>query len=187
MLAVPRHDTALASWTQPAWLVVATEPRAEKAVSVEIHEAGFGVYLPLERRRGKPGRPNVSGPIFPGYVFAQADVDRDDWGALRHLDGVIDVLMNCSRPSRLSSGVVHALMKAEGYGLFDRTTVSPSQFEIGETVRLGTGPFAGFNAVIQEFVAKLKSTTASKRAKVLFDFMGRMTVMELPVVELEKI
>lgn len=183
MLAIPD----LASWARPIWTVVAAEPRAERDVSVEIHGAGFGVYLPLERRRGKPGRPAVSVPLFPGYVFAQVDLDRDDWGALRHLDGVIDLLMAGAVPGRVPGAAVEAMMRAEAYGLFDRTTHAPSQFQVGEQVRLSTGPFAGFHAVITEFIGKLRSATASKRAKVLVQFLGRATAMELPVVDMEKL
>lgn len=187
MLAVPRPDPSLASWSRPAWLVVATEPRAERDVQVEAHEAGFGVYLPLERRRGKPGRPHVVAPIFPGYVFAEADLYRDDWGALRHLDGAIDLLMAGSVPGRVPGAIIEAMMRAEAYGLFDRTTHAPSQFAVGEQVRVSAGPMTGLNAVITEFIGKLRSTTASKRAKVLVNLFGRMTAMELPVVDMEKL
>jgi transcription antitermination factor NusG len=54
-------------------------------------------------------------------------------------------------------------------------------------VRVTDGPFAGFNALIIEFIAKMRSATASKRAKVLLNFMGQATRIDLPVTSLEKL
>jgi transcription antitermination factor NusG len=188
MLAVIRPDPeAVSHRCGPAWLVVATQPRAEKDTAAELAMAGFDVYLPLEKRRGRPGRPQVSTPLIPRYVFAGVDLLRQDWGLLRHLDGVVDVIANNGTPSRVPTSVVEKLMKSEAYGGFDYTQAGPGLFSIGETVRVGGGIFTGFNARIAKFVAKMRSTTAVKRARVLLEFMGAMREVDLDVGELEKI
>lgn len=173
--------------TDAAWLVVATAPRAEKDAAAEIAMAGFDVYLPLEKRRGRPGRPQVSTPLIPRYVFAGVDLLRQDWGLLKHLDGVVDVLANNGTPSRVPTGSIEKLMKSEAYGGFDYTQPGPGLFVVGETVRIGEGIFTGFNARISKFVAKMRSTTAVKRARVLLEFMGGVREVDLDVCELEKI
>jgi transcription antitermination factor NusG len=187
MLAVLRPEPERLSYSGLAWLVVATAPRAEKEAAAEIAQAGFGVYLPLEKRRGKPGRPNVSTPLIPRYVFAGVDLYKQDWGVLKHLDGVVDVMANNGIPSRVPTAGVEKLWKSEAYGGFDYTQASPSLFAIGETVRIGEGIFTGFNARISKFVAKMRSTSAVKRARVLLEFMGAMREVDLDVCELEKL
>lgn len=175
------------SYREPAWLVVATAPRAEKDAAAEIAQAGFDVFLPIERRRGKPGRPMVSKPLIPRYVFVGVDLYRQDWGSIKHLDGVVDVMANNGIPSRVPTTIIEKLWKSEAYGGFDYTRAGPGLFEIGETVRIGEGIFTGFNATISKFVAKMRSSTAAKRARVLLEFMGAMREVDIDVCELEKL
>ena len=111
----------------------------------------------------------------------------DDWRAVLDVDGVEDVLRNNDVPSRVPVAWIDRLRKLEEFGTFDRRKNGPTPFEIGEMVRLSEGPFSGLNARIEGFVAKLKSSTASKRVRVLLDFLGQQTRMEVDVVVLEKV
>jgi hypothetical protein len=45
-------------------------------------------------------------------------------------------------------------------------------------VRISEGFFSGYHALVQEFIGKMKSSTASKRAKVALEYFGRMTTLE---------
>lgn len=170
-----------------SWIVCYTEPRAEAKAAREMHDIGTVHFLPMEKFRGKPGKPPVDRPLFPRYVFAKIDLDCDEWGRLLAVDGVLDVIRNCNTPSVVPNAWIAALQKAEACGMFDRTTINPHGIAIGETVRIAEGTFAGLQAVITEFVGKIRSSTATKRAKVLVNFLGRLTMMELPVCDLEKI
>lgn len=170
-----------------SWVVCYTEARAEGKAAKDMRLAGIEPFVPMERFRGKPGKPVVERALFPRYVFARVDLDRDGWGALLGFDGVMDVLRNCNTPMRMADAHVDALRKAEAVGLFDHTTINPNGFAVGEQVRVAEGPFAGLNAEIREFVGKIRSATAVKRARVLVNFMGRLTGMEMPVTALEKV
>ena len=178
----PRTDIA-------DWLVVYTEPRAENRAKIGIEEVGHEVFLPLEKLRQRIEKRNlwkqIERPVFSRYIFARPPAP-DAWGQIPSIDGVVDVLRNNDRPSRVPAAFIDALRKAESYGVFDRTQNSPDPFEIGELVRVSAGPFAGHNAVI-ELIAKIKSTTAKKRAKVLLNFMGRKTSLDVDVCDLEKL
>lgn len=171
---------------QQDWVVCYTEPRAERKAAIGMTETGTVSFLPLERFRGKPGKDPVERPLFPRYLFAKID-DGDEWGRLLAVDGVLDVLRNNNSPMRIPDFQIEGLRKAEAVGLFDHTTINPNGFAIGEQVRVAEGPFAGFNAEIREFVGKIRSATAIKRARILVSFMGRMTGLEMPVTALEKV
>lgn len=168
------------------WVVCYTEPRAEQKAADGMAEIGTVHFLPMERFRGKPGKPPVERALFPRYVFAKID-DGDEWGRLLAVDGVLDVLRNGQTVLKVPEVELEILRKAEAVGMFDRTTINPNGFAIGEQVRVAEGPFMGLNAVIQEFVGKIRSATATKRARVLVNFMGRMTGMEMPVTAFEKL
>ena len=173
-----------ACYSGPLWHVAYTEPRAEKDVCAALaHDIGYGVFMPMERARSYPSR-----PLMPRYVFVEVDPYRQDWQPIRHVDGVVDVLMSGDDvPGYVPTAWIDAISKAEACGMFDRTTVLPNHFALNELVRVSDGPFAGLNATIIEFIAKMRSATASKRAKVLVQFMGRMAQAELPVTSLEKL
>jgi transcription antitermination factor NusG len=172
------------SYSGHLWHVAYVETRCEIDVAEDIHdELGFPVFVPAERiwtvRRGR--RVQACSPLFSGYVFPRVDPYREDWQQILGIDGVIDVL------GRVPTAWVYAMQKAQDMGVFDRTVANASKFKVGERVRVSDGLFAGFNAIIEEFIAKLRSATASKRAKVLVQFMGRMSAIEMDVTALEKL
>jgi transcriptional antiterminator RfaH len=171
----------------PAWFVLYLAPRAEAAVCDEVRANGFETYMPMERsiRVRRRRRVQVEQPLFSRYLFVRFDPYRDDWQSLLHLDGVEDVLSNCDVPSRVPDAWIEALHRAEHAGAFDRRP-DASPFKIGDRVRIAEGPFTGLHARIEQLVAKLKSSTATKRIRVLMDFLGQKTMIELPVGSVEK-
>lgn len=182
------------SFNGPLAHVCYVETSSEIEVAEDIHdECGFPVFVPAERvwtvRRGR--RVQACRPLFSGYVFPIVDPYRQDWSRLKHVDGVIAVLGEPATedgvPSYVPSAWVDAMRKAQDMGVFDRTTPLPDGFVIGEEVRISDGPFAGWNAEIAGFVAKMRSATAKKRAKLLVQFMGRMCSTEVDVTALEKL
>jgi transcription antitermination factor NusG len=183
------------SYTGPLWHVVYTDPQAEKRVLHDIaHDLSFEAYTPIERfaKRVRGRLTDIERPFFPRYVFVMVDPYRQEWQRVLDIDGVADVLGQPAlgsdgAPSHLPAGCIEAMRHAEECGLFDRTPTSPNKFKVGERVLVSEGPFAGFNAVIEEFIAKLHSATASKRAKVLVEFMGRMSKAEIDLTALEKL
>lgn len=182
------------SFSGPLWHVAYVETSSEIDTAKDIHDTlGFPVFVPAERvwtvRRGR--RVQACKPLFEGYVFPRVDPYREDWSRLRKIDGVIDVLgAPADRegiPSYIPTIWVDAMRKAQDMGIFDRTTHMPDGFKVGDTVRISDGPFTGWNAEIQSFIAKMRSATARKRAKLLVAFMGRMCSTELDVTALEKV
>jgi transcription antitermination factor NusG len=181
------------SYSGPLWHVAAVETSHEISIAEAIHEElGFAVFVPAERvwtvRRGK--RVPTVRPLFAGYIFPRVHPYRDDWQSLLNVDGVINVLgrpTDEGRPSFVPSAWIEAMQKAQELGAFDRTKIEPDGFDLHEVVRISEGPFSGFNAEIVGFIAKLRSATARKRAKLLVQLMGRMSSVEMDVTALEKL
>lgn len=179
------------SYSGPLWHVAYTEPRAELDVADAIRDdLGFDVFVPREKifavRRGF--KVEDSRPMLPRYVFVEVDPYKQHWQHVLDVDGVVEMLgamHGHDVPGYvMPSAWIAAWRKMEEVGEFDRTTKYPNDFKVGETVRISEGPFAGHEALITEFMAKMRSTTARKRAKVLMRFLGSL---ELPVTSLEKL
>lgn len=171
------------------WIVAYTAPRAETRAKLGIEEIGHEVFMPVEKLSQKVERERlwrqVERPLFSRYIFVRPR--QGQWGNLLSIDGVNDVLRNNDKPSRVPAAWIEGLRKAESFGVFDRTKSSPNPFQIGEMARVSGGPFAGHNVIIEEFIAKIKSTTAKKRARVLLDFMGQQAKFDIDLCDLEKL
>ena len=168
------------------WHVAYTAPRAELELAEEIRsDLGFDAYVPVERlkvmRRGI--RITVQRPLFSRYLFIQPT---NEWQRVLKINGVIEVLRNGHGPSSVGDKYIQALQKAESVGAFDFTKKTPNMFNIGDKIRVSDGPLSGHDGVITEFVVKLKSASANKRAKILVAFMNRMTEIEVDVAHIEK-
>lgn len=182
-----------ACYSGPLWHAVYVHTGAEMDVAETIRdELGFDVFVPREViwavRRGI--KVKSARPMLPGYTLVEVDPHKQDWQPILGIDGVIDMLgaMHAhDTPGYMPSAWIAAWRKMEAIGEFDKTTKVPNDFEVGETVRISDGPFAGFEALITEFMAKMKSSTARKRAKVAANFFGRLTTLDLPVTSLEKL
>jgi transcription antitermination factor NusG len=100
--------------------------------------------------------------LFQGYAFARFDRERDDWGAIRTIDGVIDLYKRDSIPVRVPDLEVRTFQRAEAAGVFDLTS-SAANFRTGDEVEIeAKGPFQGL-------VARIKSAKAKRRVEILLD------------------
>lgn len=172
----------------PGWHVAQING-PERDIHIRVHQAGFEGWIPVERVNPSKARPHLDRlrPFIPGYIFVMFDPNIDAWSSLLDVKGVVGLLKNNDLPLRVPTAWVEALRYAEHVGELDRTKIDPDGFRVGDRVLISEGPFSGHHALIQGFMAKLKSTTARKRARVLIDFLGRMSEIELPVVSLERL
>lgn len=177
------------SFSGPLWHVAVTAPRHElKARDAILADLKLDAYVPIERVRGKRSHEPISRPLMPRYLFVAVDPYRQSWGDVLAVKGVTDILKTSHDvPGYVSPAIIEAMRKAEMVGNFDYTRRDSNAFKVDEEVRVSDGPFAGHNALIREFVAKMRSSTARKRAKLLVKLMGRMCSVEMDLTALEKL
>lgn len=125
------------------WLVVHCRPRCEKKAAYFMVEAGFLVYLPLQRSirvYGKRERVFMK-PLFPGYVFAVVPVDKKYYiRQNQYVANVIEVYQQDVFVRQLND-----LKKAvESDSIVE---VLPFLCE-GEVVKVLSGPFKGLEGPI---------------------------------------
>ena len=153
-----------------AWFVVYVMSRKEIEIKREIAALGFDVFYPVmsrvKIRRGR--RIIINDPLLPGYLFAHFDREKDDWGKIEDINGVLGILKNGLLPCRIPDLAITRLRQAEAAGLFDYTKPG-SAFEDGAVVEITEGPFAGM-------IAKVKSASPKKRVKILLDALGAIEI-----------
>ncbi len=145
-----------------------------KAVK-EIRKLGFDVFSPTQGvvkiTRGRKVLTNK--PIFPGYLFVRFDREREDWGQINDINGVIGILDNMQIPCAIPDLVIERLRNWVDAGVFERE----SSLQSGQAVEITEGPFMGL-------LAKVRSASPRKRARVVLD--GFMAVIDIDTCFLRK-
>lgn len=151
---------------------------------IKIHEMEdlFGeILVPteevVEMRAGQKRK--SSRKFFPGYVLVQMIMNEDSWHLVKNVPRVMGFIGGTSdRPAPISQREADAILQR-----LEDSADSPrpsTSFEPGEVVRVTDGPFADFNATVEE-VDYDKS-----RVKVSVLIFGRSTPVDLEFGQIEK-
>ena len=161
------------------WYLVYTKARQELVAAENLERQGFSVFLPrMNTRRRRQGRYYQSvEAMFPRYLFIQLDCINDNWHPIRSTIGVTQLIYFGNEPGRVPDDFVEMLMEQrDATGL---QQVSEEQFAEGDRIRIIDGVMNGFEAVFQV-------RTSSERVKILLEYAGQYTELELSSHDIEK-
>jgi transcriptional antiterminator NusG len=159
---------------------------ASRVRSMTVEDRIFEVVIPMEDViEFKNGRKVVvQKKVFPGYLLVRMDLDDHAWYVVRNTPGVTGFVGSVAKPTPLSRREVEDILgtgvKEEGPQ--GEKKVRPRlEYEVGEQVRVVTGPFADFNGVISEI------DVDRSKLKVLVNIFGRETPIELEFGDVAKL
>ena len=174
------------------WYVVRAiggqENKAKDFLESEISAAGLSDYvgqilIPTEKvlqiRNGK--KVTKERNHFPGYVFVECALVGEVPHVIRNTPSVIGFLGAEKRgdPLPLRAHEVSRML-----GRMDELAESEEElaipYKVGETVKLGDGPFNGFHGTIEEI------NEEKRKLKVMVKIFGRKTPVELGFLQVEK-
>jgi transcriptional antiterminator NusG len=151
----------------------------QRIETMDMQDKIFDVVVPTEEeieiKDGK--RRTVERRVFPGYILVQLVLSEDSWYVVRNTPGVTGFVGMGNDPTPLRPDEVAKIMnrmEAEAPKVkFD--------FQLGEKVRIGTGPFADFIGTVSEIDAE------KAKVRVMVSFFGRETPVELDFLHVEKV
>ena len=154
--------------------------------SYHSEEEIFEIVIPMEDVIEFKGgaRRVVQKKMYPGYVLVRMRLDDNTWGIVRNTPGVTGFVgPSGAKPTPLSRKEVEDILGvAKPDSPAAEKKVRPRiEFEVGEQVRVVTGPFADFNGVISEI------DVDRSRLKVLVNIFGRETPVELEFGQVAKL
>ena len=177
------------------WYVIHTysgyENKVKKALEQRVADAAmqneiFQVVVPTEEEvEIKDGhKRTVEKRVFPGYVlvemleFADNDPRSDEaWYLIRQTNGVTSFVgEGTTHPTPLSPSDVDNIM---GRMQQAQPKVKIS-FKVGSNVRITEGPFADFIGTVDELMVD------KGKVRVLVNFFGRETPVELDFIQVER-
>lgn len=153
-----------------------------RILSMHMEDRIFEVHIPMEDvvefKNGK--KTTVNKKVFPGYILVRMTLDDDSWYAVRNTPGVTGfVAGNAQKPTPLSRREVERFLGVQEEEEKGKPRFKPD-WEIGEQVRVVTGPFADFNGVIEEI------NIDQQKIVVLVNIFGRDTPVELGFDDIQK-
>jgi transcriptional antiterminator NusG len=188
---------AVSPYDKPgSWYVVHTQSGYEKKVksnlesrihTMNMEDSIFEVVIPMEDviefKNGK--KVVVQKKVFPGYLYVRCFLDDRSWDVIRNTPGVTGFVGTAGKPIPLSKRDVEAALsvpedEAED-GAPTRKQRPKLEYEVGESVRVKTGPFADFSGQIAEI------NEDQLKVKVLVNIFGRETPVELEFAEVAKL
>jgi transcriptional antiterminator NusG len=168
----------------------------QRKSSLEVEDEIYQVEVPMEDvveiKNGQ--RKMVTRVRIPGYVLVRMDLNEDTWSVVRHTPGVTGFVGNAHNPTPLRFEEAFNMLKslvqvaevapakgaAKGSATQARSVVTEVDFEIGETITIKEGSFAGLPGSISEIKPE------SGKLTVLVSLFERETPVELSFDQVTK-
>lgn len=168
------------------WYVVHTYSGYENKVKTDLEKRvesmGMGdkifqVMVPVEEVvEYKDGKKKVSErKVFPGYVLVEMIVTDDSWYVVRNTPGVTGFVGSGVKPIPLDEHEVDLIMSDMG------VEKTKSDFSVGESVKVTSGPFQDFTGSITEI------NLDKGKLWVNVSMFGRETPVELDFHQVSKL
>jgi transcriptional antiterminator NusG len=174
--------------TDKYWYVVhcysGYENKVQQAIEQRTETMGmkdriFDVLIPTEEevevKDGK--RRKVERRVFPGYILVQMRLDEDSWYVVRNTPGVTGFVGMGNEPTPLTPDEVNKIMNRMENDVPNVVV----DFKVGEKVRIVGGPFNDFIGTVADI------ETDKQKVRVMVDFFGRETPVELDFLEVERV
>ncbi|NDC76093.1 transcription/translation regulatory transformer protein RfaH [bacterium] len=160
-----------------SWYLVHTKPRQEDIALANLERQGYECYLPqmrIERIRRRKAE-IATEPMFPRYLFIQLDSSDQgkSWSPIRSTLGVSQLVHFGARAAKVDDTLVDLLRQRE------RTLPTEAMFQIGDSVVIADGPFAGIEAIYQ-------TSDAERRAFILLEILAKPVSMHIDASRLRK-
>ena len=189
------------------WYVVHSYAGFERRVKANIEQRResmgmadfiYQVEVPMEDvveiKNGQ--RKMVTRVRIPSYVLVRMELNEDSWSVIRHTPGVTGFVGNAHNPTPLRFEEAFNMLKslvepkdvpaakggsAQGGAQAARPVVAEIDFEIGETITIKDGSFAGLPGTISEIKPE------SGKLTVLVSLFERETPVELSFDQVTKL
>ena len=183
------------------WYVVHTYSGMENRVlqnlenrvsSLNMEDYIYEIVVPTEEvteiRNGQ--RKQVRRTVLPGYVLVRMDLTDESWSTVRHTPSVTGFVGHSNSPVPLSldevekmlaPAVIAAATAGSDGPARRKKKVEVADFEVGDSVMVVDGPFAGVHATITEI------NVNSQRLKALVEILGRETPVDLTFPQIQKV
>ena len=156
-----------------SWFAVHTKPRQEQIAFLNLERQSFDCYLPMAvdafRRE----------PLFPRYLFLNADPQRQNLAVVRSTRGVTGLVRSGFELTKLPGSIIAGL-KARMHPATGLIPLDSMGLNSGDKVRVFNGPFAELEGIFREHRGR-------DRSLLLLEILGRETAVEIDARFLQRV
>jgi transcriptional antiterminator NusG len=160
------------------WYAVHTRSRHEDAVHKRLAGKAIEVFLPKMEvwSRRVDRRKRIQVPLFPGYLFVNAVMDRYVCSEIIRTNGVVQVLGNSEGAVPVPESQIESVRTL----LVNNVLPSPHAYlRVGRRVRVINGPLAGCEGIL------LKKSNRSSRLVIAVDIIRQAVAVEIDASDVE--
>lgn len=164
----------------------------QRVTSLNMEDYIYEVIVPtetvVEMKNGN--KKEVTRVFLPGYVLVRMDLTDESWGCIRHTPAVTGFVGNANDPTPLMLDEVVGMLRpgivakiaasAQGKGKRPAKKVEVQDYQIGDSIMVIEGPFAGVPGIITEI------NPNTQRLIATVEFMGRDTPVDLTFPQIQK-
>ena len=155
------------------WYVVLTKSQQELRAQEHLERQGGVVFVPMfaNERISRGKRVVRQDPLFPGYLFLQADAQDPILSKVRSTMGARQLLTFASQVMTVDNRIIDDLRQ--------RSTIenTPQQFNAGQSVTLNNGPFQHYQALFKEY-------DGAERGIILLSLLGKQNELLIQLADL---
>lgn len=166
------------------WYVVHTYSSYENKVKAnieklvenrEMQDYILEIVVPMEEQiEIKEGKRKVTlKKVFPGYVLIKMVMTDESWYLVRNTRGVTGFVGPGSKPVPLTDEEIRAMGVEEFEPIVD--------YEVGDSVRVISGPLDNFIGTVEEI------NLEKKKVRAMVSMFGRDTPVELELEQIQKL
>ena len=156
------------------WFAVYTKPRQEHIALFHLENQSFESYLPMAesagQRRSKQNKARPE-PLFPRYLFLNADPKLQSLGAVRSTRGVTGLVRAGVELIKIPESIIVGL-KGRMHPVTGLIPLDSAGLNKGDKVRVSDGPFATMEGVFKEHQGEMRSL-------LLLDILGRKAAVKI--------
>lgn len=134
--------------SEEKWFILYTAPKAEKSVYNQLLKQDFKAYLPTFKSTSfwkNRQKKIIEKPLFTSYVFTKA-FEKDLFSIIQ-VPRVVTYLRTGSKPSIISEKEIDLIRNMSKSGT--DISIEPNLVS-GEKVRIVSGPFDGYEGILEE-------------------------------------
>ena len=154
------------------WVLIYTKANQEIKAKENLQKQGFKTFLPLISPTNQSTGFESLVPVFPRYLFAQIDLDLDNWTSIKSSYGVNHIVMFGEKFTSIPNNIIKLIQdKLNEAGTY-KEDVSIVDYQKGDSVSIKEGRFAGLDAI---FLSK----KSKDRVRLLLKILNTSVVDEI--------
>ena len=163
-----------------------------RVISLNLEDYIYETVVPtedaVEIRNGQ--KKTVTRTFMPGYVLVRMDLTDEAWSAVRHTASVTGFVGHAQQPVPLDMAEVERMLTpavqakvaaSEQAPAAKRKKIEVVDYQVGDSVQIIDGAFAGVHASITEI------NPHNQRVKAMVEILGRETPVDLTFAQIQKV